>query len=220
MLHICTPVYRMENIPLIYESIPKDSCIRWHIAHSSRVEEPRWKPPTGEFRVSVLKVDCLDVEIYKKRNAIFEKIKDGYFCLLDDDTLFHHGMYDAYRACSRAKLCGMYIGNQRGRKGKTRLHASIPIFTKIDTGNVLAHHSCLSACRWPSSHQEGVNQKDFIFWDSVYKHFGKKAVVERKDISFYNELRNETDIKHRYRGGKKRKLSHDDGKAGDIYPQP
>lgn len=73
--------------------------------------------------------------------------------------------------------------------GKIRLNASIPKYCYIDTGNVISHHKCLEECRWPSSHQEGINQKDFLFWDSVYNYYGRKCGISNSPISYYNKLK-------------------------------
>ena len=188
MLHVCTPLYRYENLPKIYKTIPNDSRIRWHIAYSSSIKEPNWRPASKDCRVVFYRVDCLDSEIYKKRNHIFDQINDGYFCLLDDDTVMHRNMFRLYKSCSATEMRGMCVGKQVDWKGLTRLSHSPPIFRKIDTGNVLCHHSCLSECRWPSSHVDGVNHKDFLFWDSVYKFYGERFKPIKFPISIYNKL--------------------------------
>lgn len=189
MLHVCTPLYRPVNLPIVYDSIPRDPCIRWHVAYSGQVEEPRWRPPSGDSMVSMYRVDCLDSEIYKKRNHIFDLIDEGYFCLLDDDTVMHENMLKLYKMCASNKSHGMFIGRQKDWDGRTRLTARKPEFTKIDTGNVLCHHSCLASCRWPSSHIDGVNHKDFLFWQSVHKFYGERHTLINFTISIYNKLR-------------------------------
>lgn len=35
---------------------------------------------------------------------------------------------------------------------------------------------------------KGVNQKDYIFWNSVYEYYGKKYAIWNQPISYYNKL--------------------------------
>ena len=139
-------------------------------------------------RIRLYNVDCEDTDTTSKRNAVFDNIKDGYFCLLDDDTIFHENMYIKYLECVKNNFRGMLVGKQIGKNGMLRLIANKPVYGRIDTGNVLSHHSCLIDCKWPSKHIHGVNQKDFLFWDSVYEFYGKKCTIWSQPISYYNKL--------------------------------
>lgn len=188
MLHIITPAYRFENFEKIYNSIYSDSDITWHITKSNKREDLEYDFVKKDNRVKIYNVDCEDNEIYKKRNAVFECINDGYFCMVDDDTIFHEDMYLKYRECLENNFVGMLIGQQLNKEGKLRLIASPPKHCYIDTGNVIAHHSCLKECRWPDSHIPGVNNKDHLFWESVYEFYGKKCAILNKPISYYNKL--------------------------------
>jgi hypothetical protein len=97
-------------------------------------------------------------------------------------------MYIKYLECTENNFRGMLVGEQLDNKGKLRLVASKPVFGRIDTGNVLCHHSCLSECKWHKEHIPGVNQKDFLFWDSVYNYYNKKCAIWNQTISIYNKL--------------------------------
>lgn len=189
MLHIITPLYRPENLGKIYESIPAESDIFWHITKSNKTKKPNNSFLSTDKRIVLYDVDCEDNEIYKKRNAVFESIKDGYFCLVDDDTIFHVGMYQAYLECNLKNFIGMIVGTQINWQEKVRLTPRKPIYSKIDTGNVLAHSSCLQEVRWPSTHTPGKNEKDFLFWEAVYNFYGQKCELTNKIISVYNILR-------------------------------
>jgi hypothetical protein len=187
MLHIITPLYRYENLTQLFSSIYANDDITWHIAHSNK------KPlPELEFlkskNIKIYSVDCLDTDATSKRNEVLKNIKNGYFCFLDDDTIFHENMYMKYRECVDHNFVGMIIGEQIDNDGKLRLVASKPVFRRIDTGNVLCHHSCLSECEWPSEYIPEVNQKDFLFWDSVYNYYNKKCGIWNQPISYYNKL--------------------------------
>jgi hypothetical protein len=188
MLHIITPLYRFDNLELIYNSILMNDDITWHISKSNRREDLNNDFINDDKRIKIYNVDCEDTEAYKKRREVLSKIKSGYFCFLDDDTLFHENIYIKYKECEEQNFIGMMVGEQLDYDNKIRLIASKPIFRHIDTGNVLSHYSCLSECRWPESHIPKVNQKDFLFWNSVYEFYGKKCAIWNQPISYYNKL--------------------------------
>ena len=74
----------------------------WHIAKTSR------RPRLGnvfletDSRIRLYEIDCVDTDIVAKRNAIFDRIRDGYFFLLDDDTICVEAMYEVYKGRRRA----------------------------------------------------------------------------------------------------------------------
>ena len=165
-----------------------DNDIHWHITKSNKREELDYDFIKTDKRITLYNVDCEDNEMFKKRNAVLETIKDGYFCFLDDDTIFHENMYIKYLECSENNFKGMLVGEQLDSDGNLRLISTYPQFERIDTGNVLSHHSCLKEVRWPDTHIKGVNQKDFLFWEKVYHFYGKKCGILNKPISIYNKL--------------------------------
>jgi hypothetical protein len=162
--------------------------ITWHISKTTKREKLNYKFIESDKRIILYEIDCEDNDTTSKRNVALNNIKNGYFCFLDDDTIFHENMYSKYRECSEQNFKGMLVGEQIDNDGVLRLIASNPVFGRIDTGNVLAHHGCLSKCKWPSTHIPKVNQKDFLFWDSVYNFYEKKCAIWNQPISFYNKL--------------------------------
>jgi hypothetical protein len=189
MLHIITPLYRPEYLEKIWYSIPANEDITWHITKSNKTDKLNHYFIDKDQRIKVYEVDCEDNEAYKKRRHVLNQIKDGYFCFLDDDTIFHENMYMKYLECKENNFIGMLIGQQIYKDGKVRLIASKPVFQKIDVGNVISHHSCLSECEWPINYTLRVNQRDFLFWESVYKFYGMKCAIWNSPISYYNSLR-------------------------------
>ena len=133
-LHIITPTYRFENLESIYNSILINDDIIWHISKSNKREELNFDFIKKDKRIKIYNVNCEDNEIYKKRNFVFDYIKNGYFCFIDDDTIFHENMYMKYLECVENNFIGMLIGEQLNYCGKLRLIASKPVFNKIDTG--------------------------------------------------------------------------------------
>jgi hypothetical protein len=171
-------------------SINVDQDIIWHISKSSKRNEEIPDIILNDKRVKVYNVDCEDGETYKKRNEVFKNIQNGYFCFLDDDTIFHENMYNKYVECSEEKFVGMLVGEQLTPSNKLRLIASPPRMSRIDTGNVLSHWSCLTKCEWPEK-IVGNTARDFLFWDSVYNFYGKKCAIWNQPISYYNKLSKE-----------------------------
>lgn len=188
-LHIITALYRFEHLESVYKSIFMNDDIVWHISKSNKREDLTNDFIIKDKRIRLYNVECDDTDTTSKRNAVLETIKDGYFCFLDDDTIFHDNMYLKFHDCLSENFVGMIIGEQMNKYGKLRLKAHYPKYCKIDTGNVIAHHSCLNECRWPKTHINGVNQKDFLFWESVYEYYGKKCGIWNQPISHYNKLR-------------------------------
>lgn len=186
-LHICTPLFRYENLEKIYKSIPNSNEVIWHIAYSNKREIP-FLNENKNCKVVFYSVECDDKDTVKKRNEIFKHIKNGYFCLLDDDTEFHPLMYAEYKKCININLVGMLIGSQLNKNGTFRLLACTPQNCKIDTGNVLCHFSCLNKCLWPSEKTKFEN-RDYLFWKSVHEFFNNKCYIYSNPISYYNKLK-------------------------------
>jgi hypothetical protein len=98
-------------------------------------------------------------------------------------------MYLKYLECAENNFVGMIVGEQIDNDNKLRLIASKPVYEKIDTGNIISHTKCLEICEWPSFYQPGINQRDFLFWESVYNYYGKKCGIWNQPLSFYNKLK-------------------------------
>ena len=187
MLHISTPLWRYNLLPQVYASIPKHADITWHISHISAKPAPDFDFIHNDSRIKLYAVSCKDSETDIKRNVTFENIRDGYFCLLDDDTIFLENMYSLYKKYSENHFEGMVIGRQTFKDGRIRLNSQVPTNFGIDTGNVLSHHSILRQVKW-----EFVTHvcRDFLFWDSCYAIFGgEKTFFSNEIISTYNALK-------------------------------
>lgn len=195
MLHIITPLYRYENLEKIYYSILMNEDITWHISKIKSRELPSHDFLTQDKRIKLYEIEADDNETCKKRNIILENIKDGYFCFLDDDTIFHENMYEKYLQSKESNFVGMLSGVQLGPDGKIRLKASHPVFQQIDTGNVLCHYLALSKAKWPCEHVEIVTNKDFLFWTYVYRFFDFKCAITDTPISYYNMISGRDDLK-------------------------
>jgi hypothetical protein len=188
MLHIITPLYLTQYLDKVYYSINADADITWHISKTTKMDLPNHDFLKNDKRIKLYEVDCEETDVHIKKNVVLDTIKDGYFCFLDDDTTFHENMYIKYIKSKEQNFVGMLIGNQLMPNGTTRLVASKPDHLKIDTGNVLCHHSALSQVRWTSTYIDGVNNVDSIFWTEVYNFFGQKCYLTTTPISNYNKL--------------------------------
>lgn len=186
MLHIITPLFRFELLEKVYQSIPKDDDILWHIGKSNKREDLTYDFLYKNDKIKLYNIDCYDYNTTEKRNQIFNSITDGYFCLLDDDTTFHENMYKLYKEKSNINFDGMVVGQQLKKGNNIRLTAQIPKIYKIDTGNVFSHHSCLRTVSWPHYNVQG---RDGIFWSKVYEFYNKKCELLNEPISNYNFLK-------------------------------
>lgn len=188
MLHIITALYRPKNLEKIWKSIPNAVDVTWHICKSNQTDKLENKFLKEDDRIIVHECDCPDTDGCSKRNAALDIIKDGYFCFLDDDTIFYYKMYDVYKIYSSKNYIGMVSGIQLKIDGSLRLQPSKPVFGKIDTGNVLSHHSCLTKVRWKKLEKFNSHKIDFIFWNEVFQYFNKKIELVSTPISQYNRL--------------------------------
>ena len=84
--------------------------ITWHISKSIYREELNFIK--NDNRIKIYNINCEDFEIGKKRDYALKNIKNGYFCFLDDDTIFHENMYMKYKECEEENFIGMLVGQQ------------------------------------------------------------------------------------------------------------
>jgi hypothetical protein len=205
MLHILTALYRFENLERIYNSLYMDNDITWHICKSNKREDIDSELILNDKRVKIHNIDCEDEDLVSKRVELLKNVTNGYFCFLDDDTIFHPNLYVKYRDCLDHNFIGMMVGEQLDWDGKLRLIASKPVFRMIDIGNVICHHSCLKGVKWPIEKPNEFVHRDFLFWDSVFNYFGKKCAIINLPISHYNKL-SQKKIKHvKYRPNDEKK---------------
>jgi len=189
MLHIITALYRPQYIKDVYKSIPKSKDIIWHVSKSSKTEPIDLSfIDKSDDRVKIYETECSDTESFLKKREVLSKINDGYFCFLDDDTIFYENMYNVYEIFKYEKYIGMIIGGQIWSNGSVRLNPSVPIFSKIDTGNVLCHHSCLKNVLYPLNIEPG-KARDFQFWRDIFVYFNYKTILINEPVSIYNFLR-------------------------------
>lgn len=188
MLHIITPLFRLPMINLVSKSIPLFDDIIWHISLTNQNETLLPEDIKQRKNVKIYSLDCDDKDTTAKRNACLNTINDGFFCFLDDDTIFHPNMYEIYQKKNNVNFNGMVIGQQLKNNNTLRLNCSIPINGRIDTGNVLCNTSCLEKIKWPLHAQHG-KARDFLFWTAVWNHYGKRAELINTPISYYNKLR-------------------------------
>lgn len=186
MLHIQTILYRYENLDKVYESIPKHEDITWHISKVKSRKTPESKI-WEDKRVILYDINCKDNDFIAKRNTSFNRMKEGWFCLLDDDNTFHNHMYEVYQRYKNTDFKGMIIGQQNGSNNKLRLDANYPSPGYIDSGNVLCHTIALETIKWSRG---SFGPRDFTFWDNCFKLFKRQNTIILKEvISNYNTLR-------------------------------
>lgn len=191
MLHLITPAYRFNNLSKIWESIAPYPDVMWHIG-KSKFREDITNLPEDDGRIKIYNADIPDRKGQQKRMIALSGVTEGYFCLLDDDTLLHPGMYKAYKDAERIGYEGMFIGRQINKDGKMRLREiGKPVYCQIDAGNVLCHHSLLKGYEWHVPQGDDAAFKhggiDYVFWSGLYKQ-SKKSQPYANVISVYNQL--------------------------------
>lgn len=194
MLHIITLAYRFELLAKVYASIPKHDDICWHLSIAKKRGIPNESFIRDDKRIQLHMVECDDDDFVSKRNAVFEKINDGYFYLLDDDTIFIYGAYEVYRQYNSIGFNGMIVGDRILRRKdftseieKAGFPTENPATTIIDTGMVIASSDVLRSVKWEWVPQNEYYPRDYLFWSNCFKYFGKeKVVLCNKVISYYN----------------------------------
>jgi hypothetical protein len=196
MLHIITLAYRFELLSKVYASIPKHDDIRWHLSIAKKRGTPNKSFILKDKRIVLHITDCEDNDFVSKRNAVFEKINDGYFYLLDDDTIFLVEVYNLYQQYSGIGFRGMIVGdrifrmkNIEGEIEKGTYPTDDPNTTIIDSGMALASSDVLKTVKWQWVPTGEGYPRDYLFWSNCFKYFGKdKVVLCDKIISYYNYL--------------------------------
>jgi hypothetical protein len=190
MLHIVTPLYHYDLLEKVYKTIPKHDDITWHISVSNRREKVTYDFIYTDPRIKLYELDCADSDTVTKRNAVFEVIQDGYFYLLDDDTVFLPELYELYKKTNASGFIGMIIGSQIHYRYKGYIKHAIyprlhPYIADIDSGMVLSHSSVLREVKWEWS----IEQRDFDFWYRCYLYFGDgRTTITNTVFSVYNAL--------------------------------
>lgn len=191
MLHICTPLYRYEFLEDIYKTIPKYADITWHLVKISTRHDPELsflKDP----RVKVYQADCLDSDTVTKRNLIFSKLNEGYFYLLDDDTIFLENVYNTYKKYNNLNFEGLICGQMHSTKEKNPkiVNPKIDIDPNkiyIDTGAAICHVKVLKHVKWDWVKLEDDFGNDFLFWSRCCKFIGfKNCIIENVIFLNYN----------------------------------
>lgn len=193
MLHIVTPWFRYELLPEVYATLPPHDDVTWHVVKTARRPTPAHPFLDADPRIRLREIDCDDTDIVAKRNAAFNRIDDGWFYLLDDDTICLAAVYRTYRAMQAEGFEGMTIGHTT--LTRARQPTLDPTSNHFDAGAVVCHHSVLRQVRW-EAHPSVA--RDIWFWTrcfavlgpartrlvdetlSVYNHFGPKMRVRKR----------------------------------------
>ena len=194
MLHIITLLYRFENFEQLCFSIPEKNNITWHIVISNRRTIPSNITESTFKNLIIHIVDLNDDDFVSKRNIVFEKINDGYFFLLDDDTKFLNSCYEEYKKYHNLGFKGMIVGIQQTvfSKNKPNYPYTNPKNNLLDTGSVIAYFEVLKHVKW-----EWTNDyyRDRFFWANCARYFGENRIINcNKVISYYNFYNSKTNV--------------------------
>lgn len=186
MLNIITLLYRFENFELLCSSVPEKNDITWHIVISNRRTIPSNILESTFKNLVIHTVDLNDDDFVSKRNIAFEKINDGYFFLLDDDTKFLNSCYEEYKKYHNLGFKGMIVGIQQEYFYKRKPHYPYtnPKNNLLDTGSVIAYFEVLKHVKWEWTNDYS---RDYFFWANCARYFGENRIINcNKVISYYN----------------------------------
>jgi hypothetical protein len=184
MLHLVTPLFRYDLIERVYQTIPAHDDVVWHIAKTSRRARLTHDFLDRDPRIRLYEVDCQDTDIVTKRNTIFAQIREGYFFLLDDDTICLEEMYAVYKEYSSANFVGMIVGGNN--LSRASMPSTDPALNRLDTGAAICFHSVLSEVKWEWTSRYA---RDRYFWSRCFAYFGEQhTVVVNRTISAYNHF--------------------------------
>ena len=143
MLNLFTPLFRINNLRKVYDSIPKHDDIHWIIVTCEENNFDLFEyERTPNITIIKLKTPEGIENIHLKTNAALKILKDGFYFGLDDDTTFNPNTYELYKKYKYTHK--MIIGKQLHiHKGKVqiRLNETIPECCKIDGAQALIHTS-------------------------------------------------------------------------------
>ena len=184
MLHLVTPLYRFQNVEKVYRSFSQYPDVKWHMGKSKHKD---YTFPHQDDRINVYDVNCADDDPVTKRNFALSKVTEGYFHLLDDDTLFHPNMYKLYKEVEKLNYKGMVIGKQEEKNNVIRLkEIPHPVYCYIDAGNVLCHHSAIDYIL-TNPDKNKMLAPDYSLWEKAHSFFRESKMTEDV-ISTYNML--------------------------------
>jgi hypothetical protein len=186
LLHIITLLYRFENFEQLCASIPEKNDITWHVVISNRRTIPRNITESTFHNLIIHIVDFNDDDFVSKRNVVFEKINNGYFFLLDDDTKYFNSCYDEYRKYYNLEFKGMIVGIQQEYFYKRKPHYPYtnPKNNLLDTGSVISYFEVLKHVKWEWTKDYS---RDCFFWANCARYFGENRIINcNKVISYYN----------------------------------
>jgi len=187
MLNIITIAWNRVYLEELEKTIPKE-CTWW-----ISVSDENTRNISGFYLPQNTKLIRTRNDWYSRVSSVFSHLEniEGYFCFVDNDTLFHEGMKNAYNTVKK----NMLIGKQAYCNEKIRLNQNIPICGHIDMGNVLCNNNVLKSVQY--EYKEGIS--DYILWNKCFNYLGGDIELSDKVISYYNYQRNQIDEQDIYK---------------------
>lgn len=204
-LKIITPCSRLDNLPILHESvfknIPKGFDVSWLIVvdQEDTPELTRFAMSRmGEVvytdrRVDIVNYPSRDRGIVggPQRNHAFTMIDQGHLYCLDDDTILHPNFYGGLQKARDMNNGSLedtaVIGSQEWPTGGIRLLAGHDYTKKnhIDTGQFVLPRTMIGETRWDAHDYCG----DGAFIEGIYQNHKDRFVFVSEPISYYNRLR-------------------------------
>ena len=167
---IITPCSRIQNLPMLYESIKFDKINKWIIVYDTTVNSYCHSFIHSE---QIIEVDCKSslngVVGNTQRNYALSLVEDdNYIYFLDDDNIIHPNFW---KIVEELETDTIHTFNQyRDKHGHILLGNRIEM-NYIDTAMYIIHKNMIGDIKW----QEDLYQADGKFisdvnWTGRYKH--------------------------------------------------
>jgi len=181
---IITPCSRIQNLPMLYESIKFDKINKWIIVYDTTVNSYCHSFIHSE---QIIEVDCKSslngVVGNTQRNYGLSFVEeDNYIYFLDDDNIIHPNFW---KIIEELETYTIHTFNQyRDEHGHVLLGNRIEM-NYIDTAMYIIHKNMIGDIKW----QEDLYQADGKFISDVYSTGKYKHKYFNKYYCYYNYLK-------------------------------
>ena len=182
---IITPCSRIQNLPMLYESIKFDKIHKWIIVYDTTVNSYCHSFIHSE---QIIEVECKSslngVVGNTQRNYGLSLVDDDNFIyFLDDDNIIHPNFWKIVEELEKDTI---HTFNQyRDKHGHILLGNRIEM-NYIDTAMYIIHKNMIGDIKW----QEDLYQADGKFISDVYVTGRYKHKYFQKYYCYYNYLKN------------------------------
>lgn len=169
-LNLFTPLFRINNLHKVYESIPKHDDIHWIIVtcESNNFNLSQYER-TPNITIVKLKTHEGFENVHLKVNAALKHLRPGFFMGLDDDTTFNHNTYEAFKKYGNDY--DMIVGQQKLPDGGIRI-AQKPLHCHTDGAQGIISTKLLEGVEFRSFANDPTADCNFLLdcWNKTDNH--------------------------------------------------